>query len=433
MAQPIHNNTNGPAAPTPAYIQVLFVTAFAIAAVILAKLKLQTGVSDDLLPAWIAAELFRDQQWQYIYSNDAGHFRMTSPEQWAPYLNAHGFDAPVYPYVYPPLWAALLAPVTQIIDYSTFDWVIGAINPVLIVLMPYFAWRAAPMVAMPLHMVLALLVILTSSIGIIALIGNQAQILTALLTILAVERSRNGHPITAGTVLALAAALKIYPAIFALLFLATRQFRAVAAFMVAGISFGIASLLLAGWSLHLDFLNQITAISRTVMLINLSMGFDGLLGQIFFLDQAIPLTGKSTLLILEKPDWWVWFTRLALLALIIGVTVWGWRNKELARQPLFWPFLFVCFSLLAPLSWSYYYLAPVAFAPLLLAYWGTPRGVAFLVLINFSVSLNVLKLVDYFPEFALPLQLSGTLGMAALALAFGLTLVHASKTLSKVS
>ena len=58
---------------------------------------------------------------------------------------------------------------------------------------------------------------------------------------------RNNTPILAGIALAIAAAIKIYPAFFALFWLFSREKRAFAAFVIAGGIIGANSVLWAGW------------------------------------------------------------------------------------------------------------------------------------------------------------------------------------------
>jgi len=100
-----------------------------------------------------------------------------------------------------------------------------------------------------------------------------------------VERHRAGAPLTAGAVIALAASIKLYPALLALPFLASGNRRAFGSFVVIGASLGGLSIALAGWPLHSLFLAEVGRISGTVMSTIHTYSFDAIIGQMFFADQ----------------------------------------------------------------------------------------------------------------------------------------------------
>jgi len=72
-------------------------------------------------------------------------------------------------------------------------------------------------------------------------------------------------------------------------------------------------------------------------------------------------------------------------------------------------------SILGPIAWSYHYLAPVAFAPMLLARLGFGKGMAALVLFTLVLSPFVLG--------ALPLDMLDDTGQARLIQVLGTTAI----------
>lgn len=118
-----------------------------------------------------------------------------------------------------PIWAFVSGWLTTITTIETVvNWA-NTINPLLIVCMVILAWRASgSTMSAHSYTLLGLLVLVLTQIGIVLILQNQPQIFVSLLIVLALERHRSGAPLTAGAVLALAAAIKLYPALLALLF-----------------------------------------------------------------------------------------------------------------------------------------------------------------------------------------------------------------------
>jgi alpha-1,2-mannosyltransferase len=101
-----------------------------------------------------------------------------------------------------------------------------------------------------------------------ALGQNQPQILTLFLVLLAFERYRAGSFAMAGMILAVAAAFKLSPLFLVLIFILERNGRATVAFVATGLSLALMSLALAGWPMHLRFLELIGEIDNVIILSN---------------------------------------------------------------------------------------------------------------------------------------------------------------------
>lgn len=377
------------------------------------------GAAADLMPIWLAGKAWAAGLTGALYAPDATVFTMTPPPEWPAMMQTEGYDIPLYPFVYPPIWAVLMAPVTEVMTYAGFDRLVSAINPALLVLTLRMAWRAAPLLPSTTHLALGMMLMVLTTVGLIPLMGNQVQVLVALLVVATMERSRADAPVAAGVLLALAAALKLYPAVFALLFIATRQWRALGAFVLVGGALALASVALAGWPPHAALLAQMRAIGNTAMLVNLSLSVDGLIAQLFFADAAQATSGAH--LVVAKGATWALLSRLALIASFAVLIVTGWRRPEIARHPLFWPLAFLTYSLLGPLSWSFHYIAPLASAPLLLAIRGR-NAIPGLIALTICLSFAILAIPAGLLKITYPLQLCGTLSLILLALAFATSL-----------
>ena len=88
------------------------------------------------------------------------------------------------------------------------------------------------------------------------------------------------------------------------------------------------------------------------------------------------------------------------------------------RHALLWPLDMTAFCLAAPLSWSYYYIAPVAFAPVLLDRLEAWRGSAVLAVVLAGILPMVIGAAKRVAGTILVAAIIGTLSMAVLAAGF---------------
>ena len=337
-------------------------------------LLLAAKTSADLMASWLAGHFHAIGAMDQIYPPDTDIFTMHPPSDWGPLLAARGYEGAVFPFIYPPFWVVLLSWITPFTTPEGMIWLASLLNPALMFGMVMLALRLTNLPAEQrfLAAVTALIVLFFSVGGTIALIQNQPQILVSFLIVLAIERDRANRPLAAGTALAFAAALKLYPILFIALWAAAGRWRSVRWALVVGGGLGLASLLLAGWPLHASFLQQTLLISRTAMMTPLNYGLDSLIGNLAFGSSAIPIeqyTIGSTngvdigWQILPKPLWW----RLASVGLLLAtVALPAWRIAQGKGDDRFlWPMTIAAIAFFSPLSWAYYYLPLLAFTPLL--------------------------------------------------------------------
>jgi len=197
-------------------------------------------ISGDLLPLWLAGQAFAEGTAGEVYAPVDPVFRMLPPDSWAERARAAGYEGFVYPFVYPPLWAWVFGLIGRIADFQALAGLASIVNPALLLATCLLAWRAsgAPSGVLP-HVAVALVLLLMTPVGVIAILQNQAQILVAFLVVLALERTRANRPVSAGA--ALAASIKLFPAIFALFWLASGERRAFASFAAMGLGLGLMS------------------------------------------------------------------------------------------------------------------------------------------------------------------------------------------------
>ena len=241
----------------PTWYTPVIVVAFTV----IAWLIFSEAPSPDLRASWIAGHFYALGATDMIYAGNEGYFSMLPADGWQDWSDAHGLEGPTYPFVYPPLWAAVASWAVPHVPYEIAKGVANVVNPALMAGMVWLAARCVDDrdVSVPMMTLVGCAFCIATLPGMVALAQNQPHILVAFLLVFAIERDRAGAPVAAGAALALAASLKLFPAIFVLLWIARGHWRPVAAFAVAGAALGGLSVLLAGWPLHRAFLDEIDA------------------------------------------------------------------------------------------------------------------------------------------------------------------------------
>ena len=382
------------------------------------------GHSPDLQATWLAGHFFAQGAMDQIYPGETELFTMLPPTHWWPYLEAEGRHGSVFPYIYPPLWAAISGVLSDRTTIDGFQVAASVVNPLLMGAMFLIAGRmsGARELQLLFHCVFGLAVMLIVWPGAVALEQNQPQILVSFLILFAFERDRAGAARTAGSILALAAAIKLYPAVFALVWLAGRRWNSALSFIVVGALLGGLSVLLTGWTLHQVFLGQVNAVRETVLVSNLSYGFDAAIAQLFFADDFTFVAGLDNpdgtvapagWFILQKSAVWSACSTVALCLVLIAAMYRQIRNPD----PFDLPVLVIAVALVSPLSWGYHYLPALAFLPVLLPRFGVRTGGFLTLVIVMPLTIASFGPLSSIGMVPMAPQIAGTLSMIVLGFA----------------
>lgn len=409
-------------------INPIFLLIFAFAAISWARYH--TEPSPDLLATWMAGKYFGAGILDQIYPADQSVFIMRPPDNWLPDLRASGYNGAIYPFIYPPIWAWVGSGIYAITSFENFASAASFLNPIML---GTTVWLAARMVAeemAPVVFVIVMAALFATSISaLVALEQNQPQILVGFLMVWGVERTRNGAPVLGGVAMAIAASLKLYPAIFALLWWAQGERKASSAFVLFGGAVGMASIALTGWPLHAEFLAEIRVISGSVLTTFFTYSLDPTIAEAFFSEQMHQISSLKVLQpgelssgwsVMAKPALW----RLLDAILLIGAVVFLYRVARTAhgQDPLFWPMAFTLIALLSPLSWGYHYLPALAFAAGLLGRFGTRKGALAIFTVFFPISTVFLLISPPWLPWAVTVQPLATFAMALYAVFLWLAL-----------
>lgn len=401
------------------------------AAGIVAALAQSMAPSADLKALWTAGEFWKMGRLDQIYPATDGLFTMRPPSEWQGWLEAQdGLNDRVYPYLYPPIWAVLSGTVMG----NNFHAVSAAalwINGALLALTATLAIRAARVTLDPVvYILLVMIVFLTTQVASVGFVQGQPHILVTFLIVLALERGRAGKDAAAGVALGLAAAIKVIPAIYVVIWIARGQWRAVAGFAVVGGGIAVLSILVAGWPLHAAFLDTIRQIGRTLLVTGSSMNFDSAIGRVLFSDHALPVSGPKiagTLgqheawVVIPRPAWWAALMKVGLVAVLIGSGLAARRMSEARLYGGLWPFMLTASVLFAPIGWIYYLLPAAVFAPVMLVRVPFPRGAALFIVGVLFLWVARLKPVVSSDVVAMPTTIFYVLGAMVWALGFALS------------
>lgn len=275
----------------------------------------------------------------------------------------------ITPYVYPPLWAAALAPIAGAVSLKVFwvatitgfaaslAWMLSLGHRLVASTMPRSRWVA---ILLPFAV--------TGAATQIALNFGQPQVIISLMVLQSFTWSLEGKPARAGALLALAAAIKLSPALFAMIFIMDRNWRALGWF--AGVGGGLAALSVAvtGWELHEHFLAQIALLDGQILISRINLS----LNMVLFEFQNL-ISGNF--------NWFYRNPEFVAEPAHIGVIVRGvllaspfaiyFATRRAERHKRTWLRLMLVsmiYLFLTPLGWLHYLVLPIMLLPGLLEY-----------------------------------------------------------------
>ena len=339
--------------------------------------------SADLYAVWLAGEFMHMGRLDHIYPVTNGLFDMTTPSGWWPHVAAIDDNARIFPYIYPPIWAKLVSFLVPITTFAVFDTVALILHQTVLMATIYLVTRMCALRGMTQLAVFCLTyTALVSTLTMtLALAENQPQIFVSFLIVFAFERTHFGHQRSAGALLALAAAIKGYPLLFLVIFAARRQWPAVTSFVVTGAALALASVALAGWPLHSEYISLIKALSRSVIVTNFSLSIDAYVAGLSFTQDLIKVRlprmapQDAGWTAMAKPMVWVAMSGVANLAALVFA---GFLAARRPSDPLVLPVVAILLAMLSPLSWAYTYLTAFVFAGAFATRVG-PVGVALVI------------------------------------------------------
>jgi hypothetical protein len=359
---------------------------------------------NDLAALWFAGHFHALGQDGLIYVAPPQFFGGI-PDEWRALLaqTRQNVQDNAFPYIYPPLWLAFLAPLTKAFSPQGFQAFFLSLHIVMLFASVLLAEQIARPAKMP-RIVFRLWGLatlkLTAPIA-AALWLNQPSIIVAFLILLAgalmVKR-----PALSGAAIALASAIKLTPVVFAAVYFmlprenAAQRKRALIAVLFSGAILAGLSIALLGWPLHRAFLDQLhlasgksvwAAVNPSARI--LIQDLAGIIGLSTPLNVPTPL---PNMLLVIPPLW----TSLVIggLGFVLGVFALriAARRHTAPARALALLGLSIGLFLFGPLSWLHYLIVPLLLAPAVCAGLSRWAGGAILALILIGNSNQVLSI-----------------------------------------
>ena len=376
----------------------------------------------DMAALYFAGYFFDQNQFHLIYDAQTDIFIGGTSENWRAAFGEIGYAGKTaYPFVYPPIWAAILSIPAQL-DPASFFRMSYILQLPLIPTSIILAWRImGKIIPLSLLMLMMLIFLRLSVFGLQTFSNNQPAIFITFLLLLWLDQWKRGNHKIALVAIIVASAIKVYPAAFMLLYLLNKQYRLLGWYI--GIMAAIVSLsfLLVGPELHWMFLENIQRISSMVFITSPVFGIETLLAQSHYmsnLDVIEGLTLDPPLYQATEPFWITIVTRsIFVLAVIFLVRKFQSAGQEW-RTIAFPAALFVLIPLCGPLGWAYHYLPAIFLAPIMAIFWGKWAAYIVPLIIFITVSLPLQPRLAEISESINFWQLSGTSSMIFLFLLF---------------
>jgi hypothetical protein len=294
----------------------------------------------------------------HLYNHDPVLFNHVYDTAWTvAAIEGHmgeGFNTP--PYVQTPLWAWSLQPLCTHMPYRYFR---GFFLVLMVACLTMVIWLVAghwtPRVFHPGWIALICAGLYSTEAFHYAITLVQTHILFVLVTLVALMIARR-HPLEAGMMLALAAAVKITPGLLMFYWLVTKQWKAAAAFVVASLALIGITLAAVGPAVFTVYLQTLSQNSHVLLVAFNNQSF------------AAWREGQH----FPREELFIWHVlrlpvpmRLATLAASFGVTLLGgWldRRAAVARPngpPYGAIFAIVGSMMFATIAWSHYYIVLV--------------------------------------------------------------------------
>lgn len=377
----------------------------------------------DLTALYFAAHFFSSGDPALVYVPGPEVFLYDPPPAWRALEAAAGMpDGPLTPYLYPPLWAALLSPVVAKVSPIGFFTAFHLVNLAALAGMIWLAYRLARPARFGFFAwsAVSLALVLTSGVGVMGLWLGQPQILVSFVTLCAFVLLAEKRDIGAGAVLALAAAMKLTPALLVVVFVMERRWRALVAFTIAGAVLALASVWLAGWPMHAAFLDKLSLIEGGLLVSRIVASLE-----LAFHQLGAVLTGSANWRIdhpymVPEPGWIAVATRATLVA---GLVLSWASTRRLAARPRLWARVFtvVLVSLVTgPLPWIHYLIATLVLLPGLFLLVPARQAVFVIALTGIALSLPLFLAMSHHPDLGFAqagLHLGVALGLYALVIA----------------
>jgi hypothetical protein len=329
--------------PVDARLALVFAVFVAVGAALFWR-----SPGDDLSSSYIGCRLVLEGRSEALYAHDPTLFHVVDDPAWKEAAHKGRFGGFLHPYVQTPLWAYVLQPACASLGFPWFRRLFLLLG--LLSLCATYAWVArdwAPRLRDWRWAAASLAVLGVSMPFIYAMWLTQTHALFIALSVFALVSADRGRSARAGTALAVAATVKLTPALLLVYWAARGQWRAVAWCLAASVALLLATLLAAGPQTLAAYVDSMKRVSNVLLL--------------SFNNQSLPAAWAGRGAAGELWNWTIfplapgikWLTTaLSLLAVAAG----GLIDRHPARRGIGACVALVGMTVFAPIAWSHYYI-----------------------------------------------------------------------------
>lgn len=356
---------------------------------------------DDLAASYIGCRLIASDDSAHLYAHDPQDFSdVGDDDEWQGAADESHFESLLHPYVQTPLWAWSLQPLCTRLYFPAFNHLFTVLALISFAALIWLVARAwAPRLLHPAALIFLAPVFWFSTPFKYSMVLTQTHIFFVLLTVAAIVLAQRGRALTAGTLLALAAAVKLTPAIFLVYWLLTRRYRAAASFVVVSALLLVAARLTAGPALFAEYLATLHRVSNTLLL---SLNNQSLAA--WWMGHFYPASDVTNLNILPLPASLRLVCTLLMLLSVLAAGLWDRRSSVIHRDSAAMPpsgtplpihpplgalFLLVAATLLTPIAWTHYSIVLLPPLMVLLDFALRRRSIVIALAIALILALNL--------------------------------------------
>lgn len=286
------------------------------------------------------------------------------PQRQAMYLHTgqdiKGFDIDLPWNAHPPVTILLALPFGIITDYHTAHLVWNLCTFPLIAFSIWLIFRELRIGWDWAPLVLVVCYLISASPVRMQLFQGQLNTVLLLMLVLGWIADRRGYQVGAGVAIGIATALKFYPALLLISFVAAGRWRSIAAALIIAAGLNGIALAVFGWNAFETYIRQVLpslGVFRGSWSNFSATGYWTRVGRQFH----VPAFGSAA--------------AIASQCAVVAIVAWsGWRIRSVRDRDLAYALAIVGMTLASPVAWGHYFVMLVL--PMVLIWYYLPAGPA---------------------------------------------------------
>ncbi len=364
-----------------------WVVSLLVAFTLAGTIHYTTDRGGDLGPSYVACRLMVSHETEHLYAYDPKDFSEVGPDAAWERIAAEGhLTGMLHPYVQTPLWASALAPLCARTSFKSFARVFALLEMASFAGILWLVGRYwTPELLNPCVVGLILLLLYLSIPFRFAMLMLQTHVLFLFMIVASLLLAERRRTVSAGLLLACAAAVKLTPGFLVVYWLLQRRWRAAASMAAWSAVLWLTTLIVDGRALVAAYTANLRRISETLLITDLNQSYAS-----WVIGRGYPAEELAHLHSYPLPGWVKWTgTGLMFVCLVMG----GLLDRRKNKVPLGAMIALVGAMLFSPIAWSHYFVLLMVPLMLLVHENLTIRSAWMLAGVGFVIALNC-SLVD---------------------------------------